>query len=112
MEGMQQYFMTASLEADIHKAREQRNAQNKKHNPNRLPFESIDTYGPVSIHYMFIVYSLYIMQTSAIARKLDKIHNVLLKNADEQLYYRLQDLGIPPQTYGMYVIIVSMAIIN
>ena len=48
MEGMQQYFMTASLEADIHKAREQkRYSQNMKHDPRRLPFES-DDFAPVS----------------------------------------------------------------
>ena len=28
---------------------------------------------------------------------------MLLKRADEQLYNRFNDLGIPPQTYGMYV---------
>ncbi|XP_041379562.1 TBC1 domain family member 5-like, partial [Gigantopelta aegis] len=58
MEGMQNFYLSASLEADLHK-------------------------------------------TSAIARKLDYIHDLLLKRADEQLYYRLQDLGIPPQTYGI-----------
>jgi TBC1 domain family protein 5 len=86
MEGMQHFFMSASLEADIHKAKEQRNGQNMKMDPRtRLPFASDEAFVP----------------SSAIGRKLDKIHNVLLKQIDDQLYYRLQDLGIPPQTYGI-----------
>ncbi len=40
-------------------------------------------------------------QTSAIARKLDMIHHVLLKKADEELYHHLKALSIPAQTYGM-----------
>ena len=31
------------------------------------------------------------------------IHDVLLKRVDDQVYYRLKELAIPPQTYGMYV---------
>uniref|UniRef100_A0A1X7V6K5 Rab-GAP TBC domain-containing protein n=1 Tax=Amphimedon queenslandica TaxID=400682 RepID=A0A1X7V6K5_AMPQE len=81
MEGMQHFFLSASLESDIIRARQQKNSNRHV----RKPFESDEVYLP----------------TSSIARKLDKIHDVLLKNADEQLYYRLRDLGIPPQTYGI-----------
>ena len=42
-------------------------------------------------------------KSSSLSRKLDKIHDLLLKKADDQLYYRLKELSIPPQTYGMHV---------
>jgi DNA transposition AAA+ family ATPase len=41
------------------------------------------------------------IQSSAITRKLDKIHTLLLKNADDLLYDNLKELAIPAQTYGM-----------
>lgn len=87
MEGMQQFYLNAMLEADFYIARERNGGQQAmKYDPRvSTPFESKDL----------------LPSTSAIARKLDKIHEVLLKRADEQLYYRLQDLGIPPQTYGI-----------
>ncbi len=40
-------------------------------------------------------------QTSAIAHKLDMIHYVLLKKADEKLYQNLKALSIPALTYSM-----------
>ena len=43
----------------------------------------------------------YQRQSSAITRKLDKIHTLLLKNADEVLCEKLKELCIPSQTYGM-----------
>ena len=42
-----------------------------------------------------------LIQSSAITRKLDKIHTLLLKNADDQLCVKLNELAIPAQTYGM-----------
>ena len=44
------------------------------------------------------------IQSSAISRKLDKIHALLLKNADDLLYVKLKELAIPAQTYGMWVL--------
>lgn len=46
---------------------------------------------------------LFFSQSSSLSRKLDMIHDVLLKRVDDQVYYRLKELAIPPQTYGMYV---------
>ncbi len=40
-------------------------------------------------------------QTSAIARKLDMIHVMLLNKADEKLHQNLKALSIPALTYGM-----------
>ena len=45
-----------------------------------------------------------LIQSSAITRKLDKIHTLLLKNADDLLYVKLKELAIPAQTYGMWVL--------
>jgi len=45
--------------------------------------------------------SPFLSQTSAISRKLDVIHQVLLKKADHSLYVHLKELSIPAQTYGM-----------
>ena len=50
----------------------------------------------------FTIFSPF-FKSSSLSRKLDKIHDLLLKKADDQLYYRLKELSIPPQTYGMYV---------
>ena len=39
--------------------------------------------------------SSFLSQTSAISRKLDVIHQVLLKRADHTLYAHLKELSIP-----------------
>ena len=36
--------------------------------------------------------------------KLNRIYNQLLKKHDPELYHRLQLLDIPPQIYGLYVV--------
>ena len=47
------------------------------------------------------IFKLFSLQASAISRKLDVVHDVLLKKADEVLYVHLKQLSIPAQTYGM-----------
>ena len=46
-------------------------------------------------------FPVLVAQASAISRKLDVVHDVLLKKADEILYVHLKQLSIPAQTYGM-----------
>ncbi|XP_064397885.1 TBC1 domain family member 5-like [Halichondria panicea] len=85
MESMGSWYMSTALEADYYKAR----AQHKKkmsHDPRtNKPFQGMADLSPMS----------------AISRKLGVIHNLHLKNADEQLYTHLKELSIPPQTYGI-----------
>lgn len=86
MEGMEQWYMSSALEVDYYKTRSQANSNRKmQHDPRtQKPFESYELSG-----------------SSAISRKLEKIHHVLLRRADEVLFTHLKLLSIPAQTYGI-----------
>ncbi|CAI8025344.1 TBC1 domain family member 5 [Geodia barretti] len=92
MEMVEPWYSCTGLEADQVKARQQASLAQRK-NMSRdprtsRPFEdNSEFYGP----------------SSAISRKLDVVHNILLKKADEVLYHHLKQLSIPAQTYGMCV---------
>lgn len=87
MEMVEPWYSTVGLEADQVKAKQQTRKNNAMTRDPRTskPFEESDTLGP----------------SSAISRKLDVVHNILLKKADETLYLHLKQLSIPPQTYGI-----------
>lgn len=86
MENMEQWYMSSALEVDHFRTFNQTNRNRKmQHDPRtQKPFEDKE-----------------ISMNSAISRKLEMIHHVLLKRADEVFYSHLKLLNIPPQTYGM-----------
>jgi hypothetical protein len=88
MEMVEPWYSAVGLEADQVKARQQVASSQRKNmtqDPRTSkPFEE-DNAGP----------------SSAISRKLDVVHNVLLKKADQVLYLHLKQLSIPAQTYGI-----------
>ena len=114
MEGMQKWYMSTALEADYYRAKARNNHKKMYHDPRtQKPFEGKEEHTPVSCcielfslnrqhnHTYACSHTQHTHQTSAVSRKLELIHNLLLKKADDLLWLHMRELEIPAQTYGM-----------